>query len=110
MSRKMIATNVIGAADKTTRVIGLIKPDVLATNSGHQLGPHFLSKLGSVNRIKVVQDGPIWLVPAIEILTRSPSHLALHAGVMFEQNIGAETGIRPSRVGREKCAGRIGCA
>ena len=107
---EMIAADVICAAHKTARISSLIEPKVLAADSSHQLGPELLPQLRGPYTVKVIKYRAIRLVSAIVILSGSPCGLALYADMMAYQNIGAEAGIQPAPIRREKYSGRVSCS
>jgi hypothetical protein len=98
---EVVATGVIGAGRKPTGEEGLVKAQVFASNSRHDICTEFLLKSLASHRIKIVKNWAVRLEnegavvgSPIHRLFCTPSYLASESDMVLQEKNSTEAGVK----------------
>lgn len=110
MPSKMVAAGVIRATSESAGVRATIKAYILPPDPRHEVGPDFvLYGSDTVNSVEVIKNGSIRNYPqkgatighSVRRLPKPGRHLSAETDVVLQNDIAAETHVKPATFRRE---------
>lgn len=102
VSHKVVAAGVIGVARERVKVEDSIESQVLTADATKQLRRNMFVNLRHPDGIERVKDWTSGLLPSIQHLTCSPSHVTFNPHPMKDQEVATEGGISAASHGGEQ--------